>query len=128
MSTRSASNYVMGSGNHARNAVAPEPSRTRLQELPLGWYSEKGGSLGDESGLRPSGLRGFRAPRSITSAVLATTDIRIFQRVLIATRPGNVSAARCRKESIASGATGPHRAMSTKPPEAIRRKWCGPRL
>ena len=35
--------FVMGSGNHAR-AYLHRTSRNTLVELPLGWYSEKGGS------------------------------------------------------------------------------------
>lgn len=34
--------YVMGSGNHARTYLHLTPRGT-LQELPLGWYAEKGG-------------------------------------------------------------------------------------
>lgn len=34
--------FVMGSGNHGRTYLHISPQNT-LQELPLGWYSEKGG-------------------------------------------------------------------------------------
>jgi len=34
--------YVMGSGNHSRTYLHLTPRNT-LQELPLGWYAEKGG-------------------------------------------------------------------------------------
>ena len=34
--------YVMGSGNHAR-AYLHRTESGRLIQLPLGWYSEKGG-------------------------------------------------------------------------------------
>jgi len=34
--------YVLGSGNHARTYLH-RTSRNTLQELPLGWYAEKGG-------------------------------------------------------------------------------------
>ena len=38
----SAFDYVLGSGNHARTFLHLSPRNT-LQQLPLGWYAEKGG-------------------------------------------------------------------------------------
>jgi predicted CXXCH cytochrome family protein len=41
--------YVLGSGNHARTMLHLT-ERNTLQELPLGWYSEKGGFWGMNPG------------------------------------------------------------------------------
>ena len=41
--------YVLGSGNHARSYLH-ETTRGTLIELPLGWYSEKGGGWGVSPG------------------------------------------------------------------------------
>jgi predicted CXXCH cytochrome family protein len=41
--------YVMGSGNHSRTLLHLT-ERSTLQELPLGWYSEKGGFWGMNPG------------------------------------------------------------------------------
>lgn len=41
--------FVMGSGNHARTYLHLTPRGT-LQQLPLGWYSEKGGYWGMNPG------------------------------------------------------------------------------
>jgi predicted CXXCH cytochrome family protein len=41
--------YVMGSGNHSRTLLHLTEKNT-LQELPLGWYSEKGGFWGMNPG------------------------------------------------------------------------------
>jgi predicted CXXCH cytochrome family protein len=41
--------YVMGSGNHSRTLLHLT-ERNTLQELPLGWYSEKGGFWGMNPG------------------------------------------------------------------------------
>jgi predicted CXXCH cytochrome family protein len=41
--------YVLGSGNHARTLLHLT-ERNTLQELPLGWYSEKGGFWGMNPG------------------------------------------------------------------------------
>jgi tetratricopeptide (TPR) repeat protein len=41
--------FVMGSGNHARTYLHLAPRGT-LQQLPLGWYSEKGGYWGMNPG------------------------------------------------------------------------------
>jgi predicted CXXCH cytochrome family protein len=41
--------YILGSGNHARTLLHLT-ERNTLQELPLGWYSEKGGSWGMNPG------------------------------------------------------------------------------
>ncbi len=53
--------WVMGSGNHAKTYL----SRTadgRLMELPLGWYAEKGGTLGMNPGYDKAEHEGFRRP------------------------------------------------------------------
>jgi len=41
--------FVLGSGNHARTYLHLTPRGT-LQQLPLGWYSEKGGYWGMNPG------------------------------------------------------------------------------
>jgi predicted CXXCH cytochrome family protein len=41
--------YVLGSGNHSRTFLHQTPQNT-LQELPLGWYAEKGGFWGMNPG------------------------------------------------------------------------------
>jgi predicted CXXCH cytochrome family protein len=41
--------FVMGSGNHARTYLH-RTSRNTLQQLPLGWYAEKGGHWGMSPG------------------------------------------------------------------------------
>ena len=41
--------YVLGSGNHAQTFLH-RTARNTLQQLPLGWYAEKGGSLGMNPG------------------------------------------------------------------------------
>src|SRR5271156_2250451 len=41
--------FVMGSGNHARTYLH-RTSRNALQQLPLGWYAEKGGYWGMSPG------------------------------------------------------------------------------
>ena len=41
--------YVMGSGNHSRTLLH-RTERNTLQELPLGWYAEKGGFWGMNPG------------------------------------------------------------------------------
>ena len=37
--------YVLGSGNHAQTFLH-RTARNTLQQLPLGWYAEKGGYWG----------------------------------------------------------------------------------
>ncbi len=54
--------YVMGSGNHARTYLHRERDGS-LIELPLAWYSEKGGSWGMNPGFDSSQ---FVAPRKIS--------------------------------------------------------------
>src|SRR5262249_32630261 len=41
--------YVMGSGNHGRTFIHREKNGA-LQQLPLGWYAEKGGTWGMNPG------------------------------------------------------------------------------
>jgi Flp pilus assembly protein TadD len=52
--------YVIGSGNHARTYLHLTPRNT-LQELPVGWYAESGGSLGMSPGYdKPDHLYSLR--------------------------------------------------------------------
>jgi predicted CXXCH cytochrome family protein len=53
--------FVMGSGNHAR-AYLHRTSRGTLIELPLGWYSEKGGYWAMNPGYDRPDHDGFRRP------------------------------------------------------------------
>lgn len=53
--------YIMGSGNHARTYLYRTPTNT-LIELPLGWYSEKGGYWAMNPGYDRPGHDGFRRP------------------------------------------------------------------
>src|SRR5258708_7796479 len=51
--------YVLGSGNHGRTFLH-RTSRGQLIELPLGWYAEKGGTLGMNPGYDRPDHAGFR--------------------------------------------------------------------
>ena len=62
--------FVMGSGNHVR-AFLHRTSRNTLVELPLAWYAENGGFVGDESRLRPSGSSGLHTGRHLRLHVLS---------------------------------------------------------
>lgn len=53
--------FVMGSGNHAR-AYLHRTERNTLVELPLGWYSEKGGYFAMSPGYDRPNHDGFRRP------------------------------------------------------------------
>jgi tetratricopeptide (TPR) repeat protein len=53
--------YVMGSGNHSRAYLHRTASNT-LVELPLAWYSEKGGSWAMNPGYDRPDHDGFRRP------------------------------------------------------------------
>jgi len=55
--------FIMGSGNHARTYLH-RTVRNTLVELPLGWYSEKGGYWGMNPGYDRANHDGFR--RTIT--------------------------------------------------------------
>jgi predicted CXXCH cytochrome family protein len=57
--------YVVGSGNHVR-AYLHRTSRNTLIELPLAWYSEKGGSWGMNPGYDRPDHPGFT--RNLTTA------------------------------------------------------------
>ena len=55
--------FVMGSGNHGRTYLHFS-NRGTLQQLPLGWYAEKGGYWGGHGAwLRSSGLSWFQFDR-----------------------------------------------------------------
>ena len=110
-----AADYVIGSGNHARTFVQ-RAADGRLLQLPLSWYAERGGSLGDEPRLRPAG-----APR------LPPRHRRRLHVVpqRLSARPGpgrrdraEVRRARCPKASTASAVTAPGRRTSTRSPPA----------
>ncbi len=49
--------FVLGSGNHGRTYLHLSPRGT-LQQLPLGWYSEKGGSWGMNPGYDTADYQG----------------------------------------------------------------------
>lgn len=51
--------YVMGSGNHARTYLY-RTSQGKLMELPVGWYSEKGGYWAMNPGYDRKDHEGFR--------------------------------------------------------------------
>jgi predicted CXXCH cytochrome family protein len=51
--------YVMGSGNHARTYIHQYPNG-KLIEMPVGWYSEKGGFLAMSPGFDASVPSDFR--------------------------------------------------------------------
>ncbi|MCB1020400.1 MAG: hypothetical protein KDC27_10755, partial [Acidobacteria bacterium] len=51
--------YVMGSGNHARTYLHQKATR-EIVELPLGWYSEGGGSRGMNPGYDKRNHYGFQ--------------------------------------------------------------------
>ncbi|MEZ5397136.1 MAG: cytochrome c3 family protein [Bryobacterales bacterium] len=51
--------YVMGSGNHARTYLHQKPNG-EIVELPLGWYSEGGGSWGMNPGYDKRNHYGFQ--------------------------------------------------------------------
>ncbi len=53
--------YIMGSGNHAR-AYLHRTAANTLIELPLGWYSEKGGYWAMSPGYDQPNHDGFRRP------------------------------------------------------------------
>ena len=53
--------YVMGSGNSARTFLHRTP-QDKLIELPLGWYSEKGGFFAMNPGYDRADHDGFRRP------------------------------------------------------------------
>jgi hypothetical protein len=98
-----AADYVVGSGNHARTYLHRTPNG-KLIELPLTWYSEKGGYWHMSPAYDRRITRGSAA-RSPTGACSAITVIRSFRRaptsgIAPSSRP------RCRKESIASAAMG----------------------
>jgi predicted CXXCH cytochrome family protein len=94
--------YVMGSGRHARTFI----SRTRegrLAELPLGWYSEKGGYLAMSPGYdRPDPLD-FRRKISFDCmfchnaypAVAAGQDAPSQEPVFPAELPEGIDCQRC---------------------------------
>ena len=54
--------YVVGSGNHARTFLHRTPDGRSLQ-LPVSWYAERGGYLGDEPGVRSGRPHGLPAGR-----------------------------------------------------------------
>jgi predicted CXXCH cytochrome family protein len=53
--------YVLGSGNHARSYLSRTP-QNRLVELPVGWYSEKGGTWAMSPGFDRADHFDFRRP------------------------------------------------------------------
>jgi tetratricopeptide (TPR) repeat protein len=53
--------YIMGSGNHSR-AYLHRTERNELVELPLAWYSEKGGYWAMNPGYDRANHDGFRRP------------------------------------------------------------------
>ncbi|HEY7336091.1 MAG TPA: tetratricopeptide repeat protein [Bryobacteraceae bacterium] len=59
--------YIVGSGNHVR-AYLHRTSRNTLVELPLAWYSEKGGSWGMNPGYDRPDHAGFS--RNLTTACI----------------------------------------------------------
>ncbi len=87
--------YVLGSGNHAKTYLHLTEKNT-LQELPLGWYAEKGGYWAMNPGYDRRTTRARCAP-SITSACSATTDIPRFRRARTRTYPGDL------REALAGG-------------------------
>ena len=94
--------YVMGSGRKARTFVHRTP-QGRLAELPLGWYSEKGGTLAMSPGYdRPDPLD-FRRKISYDCmfchnaypAVAAGQDAPAQEPVFPAALPEGIDCQRC---------------------------------
>ena len=69
--------YVLGSGNHARTFLH-RTARNTLQQLPLGWYAEKGGSWAMNPGYDQLDYQGS-SERSITNACSAITPTLAFR-------------------------------------------------
>ena len=94
--------YVMGSGRHARTLIHRTP-QGRLTELPLGWYSEKGGSLAMSPGYdRPDPLD-FRRKISFDCmfchnaypAIPPGADSPALEPVFPASLPEGIDCQRC---------------------------------
>ncbi len=89
--------YVMGSGNHAR-AYLHRTARNTLVELPLAWYTEKGGYWGMNPGYDRVDHKGFRRPITYDCMFChnAYPQGKTFaEPVYGATLPQGIDCARC---------------------------------
>ena len=96
--------FVMGSGNHAKTYLHLTPRGT-LQQLPLGWYAENGGTFAMNPGYDRPDFPG--STRAISYECMACHNA--YPKIPAANReegPRRSILRRCRRESIASGATG----------------------
>jgi hypothetical protein len=103
--------YVIGSGNHARTFVHRSPDG-RLLQLPVSWYTERGGYWAMSPGYdRPAHLD-FR--RVIDTGCMSCHNG--YPRTPVDDDGGrsHIRARRCPRASIASGVTGPARRTWTR--------------
>lgn len=93
--------YVLGSGNHARTYLHRTPANT-LIELPLGWYSEKGGYWAMNPGYDRPDHEGFR--RQVTYdcmfchnayPVVPVRNTKAGEAAVYGNLPGGIDCARC---------------------------------
>ena len=104
--------YVIGAGDHARSYLHRTALGT-LIELPLGWYSERGGYWAMSPGFDSHHPRpGAWFPTNACSVTTGIRKARPRTRREVLTR---FSRASCRKELIASDATAPGSGIFTRP-------------
>ena len=101
--------YVLGSGNHARTYLH-RTDRGVLQELPLGWYAEKGGYWAMNPGYDRADYAGSVRPIYYEC---------MFCHNGYPKTPGSDARNQCtlirfQKASIVNVATGPAKSISTQ--------------
>ena len=113
---------MLGSGNHARSYLH-RTARGTLVELPLGWYSEKGGYWA----MSPGSIRGIRDPTAgLLRMHVLPQWISPYPRGARCAGQQPVLPATFPKASIASAATAGRQSRSTAQTAAQSRERFAP--